>query len=952
MVTCSEILKAARLGACVTGLCVPFGAMAMAQDAPEGQTQDTEITDDVDVDTDVITVTASRPRGMVVGDIEPDVTLDSEEIESYGVSSLAELLDELTAETGSGRGRGGGRPVVLLNGQRISGFREIGEYPPEALARVEVLPEEVALKYGYRADQRVINFVLKPNVSVLAVELESERPTAGQRVVNEASIRRLYVNEDRRWSVDAKLVDRTSLLESERDVVSDSQGTPFAIGGNIGTSPYGGAINGALGLAGDDILVAGQTGGGATPALSDFAAGTANRTDTGQYRTLSPAQQEAQIGFSYNRPFFGERASTLSGRLERTETQSRSGLPQATVLIPQGNPFSPFDDDVALYTYADELGPLTRISESLVSNVGFSVVGKPGPWNWTWTGSATQTDSESETDTVLQLATLQAAIDAGSDSVSPFGDLSGQALQQRKTESTSRVAETAITTSGTLMDLPAGPVSSTLKGSVQRQTQDSRSVDQNGETDVSLSRDTMDAQANVDVPLLSADTDDGSFLGDVSANANIAYTSLSDFDDLVTYGGGLTWRPVDALRFIVSVTQEEGAPSISNLSDPLQVTPNVRVFDYTNGETVFVTTIDGGSADLLADNRRVYKIGANIEPFEEQDISIRFDYTDSEIENEVSSFPNATPAIEAAFPDRFVRDETGALLSVDRRPVNLASRTSRELRTTLSYMKRLERPESGGNRGPGGGAGGRPSGGQRSEASAEERPQAQRPGNVEGAAQGERPRGRPPGAPPAGDAPPPQDGQKPAAEGERPSGPPSGGRAGRGGGRGGPPGGGRPGGYRVSLSHVWSIEKTVQIAPGLPVLDLLEGDTLGGSGGEPEHTLDLGFNLWNNGLFMRSGVKWQSATTVNASPLSTVGDLEFSDLTTAEIRVGYNLDTKAGLVAKYPWVKGMRVSFDVENIFDTRQKVTDASGDVPLTYQPDLIDPIGRTIEFEIRKRF
>ena len=53
------------------------------------------------------------------------------------------------------------RPVMLLNGQRISGFREIRDMPPEAIERVEILPEEVALKYGYSADQRVVNIVLR-----------------------------------------------------------------------------------------------------------------------------------------------------------------------------------------------------------------------------------------------------------------------------------------------------------------------------------------------------------------------------------------------------------------------------------------------------------------------------------------------------------------------------------------------------------------------------------------------------------------------------------------------------------------------------------------------------------------------------------------------------------------------------------------------------------------------
>ncbi|MFX5252973.1 hypothetical protein ABTD06_19685, partial [Acinetobacter baumannii] len=80
------------------------------------------------------------------GDIPPEQQLGPADIRSYGVNSVAELLTELAPQTYSGRG-GGGAPVVLLNGKRISGFQEIRDLPTEAIARVDILPEEVALKY-------------------------------------------------------------------------------------------------------------------------------------------------------------------------------------------------------------------------------------------------------------------------------------------------------------------------------------------------------------------------------------------------------------------------------------------------------------------------------------------------------------------------------------------------------------------------------------------------------------------------------------------------------------------------------------------------------------------------------------------------------------------------------------------------------------------------------------
>ncbi|MFK5143505.1 hypothetical protein ACI4A9_28795, partial [Klebsiella pneumoniae] len=70
-------------------------------------------------------------------------------------------------------------PVILLNGMRISSFREMRGLPPEAIRRVEVLPEQVALKYGYRPDQRVVNFILKDKFRSIDTETSLNLPARG-----------------------------------------------------------------------------------------------------------------------------------------------------------------------------------------------------------------------------------------------------------------------------------------------------------------------------------------------------------------------------------------------------------------------------------------------------------------------------------------------------------------------------------------------------------------------------------------------------------------------------------------------------------------------------------------------------------------------------------------------------------------------------------------------------
>ena len=46
------------------------------------------------------------------------------------------------------------------------------------------------------------------------------------------------------------------------------------------------------------------------------------------------------------------------------------------------------------------------------------------------------------------------------------------------------------------------------------------------------------------------------------------------------------------------------------------------------------------------------------------------------------------------------------------------------------------------------------------------------------------------------------------------------------------------------------------------------------------------------------------------------------------------------------------MQFEVKNIFDTKPNVRDAFGGVPTGFQPDLLDPLGRTIGITFRKLF
>lgn len=739
-----------------------------------------------------IVVVGTRLRGQVAGDIPPETQLDEQDVQAYGAGSISELLDALAPLTQSGRGRGGGRPVILLNGRRISGFSEVRDLPPEAIERVDILPEEVALKYGYRADQRVVNFVLKENFNAITTELEGGFATAGGRGTYEVDANILRINRDRRWNLDAEYQHQSPLFESERDII---QANP------------------------DPLL------------------------DLGDFRTLLAERDQFSLNGTISQPIFTDTNATLNARLDRDFSQAFTGL------APGG-------------TQA-----LGRENDSTTGHLGVALNGDIRPWRWSFTGNFDRTSS----DTLVETG---GAPDTA--------------------ETITQVANAELVASGTVFDLPAGDVSTTFRIGAEHQGLRGESLRSGIAQSRELSRGRGNFQANLDVPIASRRRDVLSAIGDLSLNFNGEVEQLSDFGTLWTIGGGINWSPIEEVRVIASVTDEDGAPTMQQLGDPTILAPSVRVFDFTRGETVDISRLEGGNPDLLADNRRVMKLGLTVRPWQGEDVTLRADYNASRINNPIASFPTATPEIEAAFPERFTRDAEGRLLRIDSRPINFARSDRKDLRWGINYSKPLgpePRRGQGGARTGGAGAG------------------------SAGAGAGGRGFGG----------------------------------FGRGGGRGG------AGRLQLGLFHTWRFQDEILIRDGVAILDLLEGSAVGGRGGQPRHQVELRTGVFKKGLGARFSLDWQSGTTVMGGPDGRggeSGDLFFSDFITANLRLFANLDQQKSLLQDYPWLKGTRITFAVDNLFDNRLRVRDEFGTTPISYQPDLLDPLGRSVRIGIRKQF
>ena len=841
------------------GLMVPALAAAQAAPAP----RDSAAARAEARDPYQIVVNGGRFEGEITPPQKAIATLEQADIASYGANNLTDLIDLLSTDVGSGRGRGGGMPVILVNGARISSFRELRNYPPEAVARIQVFPEEVALAYGYPPDQRVVNIVLKPHYSSKSADGSVRAPDRGGTETVKRELSTLRIAGRARFNL-ALTADHTSpLTQAERNVIQQP--------GSISSVP------GDPGQAANRTLVADAT---------DFGG---NLTGT------LPFGQGAQGG-----------NVTLNFAPSHAVSTSYQGLPTVLLTAPGGA--------TALRTLAYPLAQRNR-SDSLQG--GGALNKTLGDWRLSATLDASHayavTLSALRPDTsALILAAAAGSLPVGG-GLGPVPD-AGFARAVTISNSVTSLA----TLVGHPLQLPGGKLDFTLKAGFAYSNSKSLDSRQFG-APLDLKRGAGSLGANISIPIASRREHVLDAIGDLTLNLSGGFDRLSDYGTLGNWSAGLSWEPSDPLSISASYIVSQAAPSLSQLGAPVVQSFSRSIYDFTTGQSVLVTITSGGNPALARQTQRDLKLSLNWDlPFV-PNAKLVVDYFDNRSANVSAGFPLLTPAIEAAFGARVVRDPSGRLVSIDARPVTFASQRQTRMRFGFNVSGKIGKPtaptgERGGpNRllrlmgggGPGGGAGGGEGGGP-------------------GGPGGNRERG-----------------------------------GGAGDGFGGRGGGGRGGGFGAAGQGRWNIAlfdtvefiDRVTVAPGGPVLNLLGGDALSG-GGVARHAVQLDAGGFYRGFGLRLSGTYSNATHVRGSGLPGSTDLRFGALTKLNARLFVDLGQQARLTRAVPFLKGARLSLLASNLFDSRQKVTDQSGAVPLAYQPDLIDPQGRVLGLEFRKLF
>lgn len=901
--TLVAVLAAVPAGAQTTGAqAAPPGSpsakppSSTPKPAPSSENDDDDENNPDSPDIKVVGHRIPPQPGAVIGDIKPEIQLSPADVQSYGVSTVTELLEELAPETRSDRGRGGATPVVLLNGRRISSFNEIQNIPTEAILRVDILPEEVSLKYGYTADQRVVNIVLKRRFRAITGEIYGGEATQGGDPSGQGEVDQFRVRRDDRLNLDLKYQVSGGLNYADRGLNANGSG--------------------AGGVAGDPV-------------------------NTGLDRSLLPVTQALTANAVLAHPLPAAINGTVNATLGATTSDSLQGLPGMSLTVPADDPFATSAAPITVERYAPGLGPAHQTIDGWTAHLGSTLNRDLGDWRLSLTDAYDHADSETVTGGGLNASPFQALLQQASPSFDPFAPLPSNlisGLPQSTARSISNLGNIQFLANGPLFKVPAGDFYVSAKIGDTESLQDSNSMRSDLFQAVNLSRNDSNAQLNLDLPLASKTHHVFGALGELSVNLNTAVDYLSDFGVLPTLGYGVNWTPIPGYNLIVSETHDHAAPTIQQLGGPVVLTPGTPVFDYATGQSVLVTQISGANPQLVADNRQVMKIGLTLRPWETQTFTFTANYINSRIDNAIGTLPSASAAIEAAFPGRFIRNAEGELTEENLSPVNFAREDREELRwgfnfsmpvgkqppPSVNWRAFARRRNATGGQGAGGGA-----------------DRSATPGTPPGATSGMGPESG--GAQNASGGP---------AGGDGDGRPRGGGFGGGGGGRGGFGGGAAGGRFQIAIYHTIIFKDQILVAPGGPMLDLLNGAAASSTGGQYQQEVEGQLGYTENGYGLRISADWRSATMVRGGADASTGTLNFSDVATINLRLWDNFAQQREVVKRFPILRGARLTLNMSNLFNDRITVRDSAGVTPLIYEADYINPTGRTYSISLRKLF
>ncbi|HEY9090723.1 hypothetical protein [Parasphingorhabdus sp.] len=151
-----------------------------------------------------------------------------------------------------------------------------------------------------------------------------------------------------------------------------------------------------------------------------------------------------------------------------------------------------------------------------------------------------------------------------------------------------------------------------------------------------------------------------------------------------------------------------------------------------------------------------------------------------------------------------------------------------------------------------------------------------------------------------------------------------------------------------SVSHGWLLRSDLLTRPGIPPIDRLSGDT-----GQSRHQVRFQLTVGRSGVGGVVSGSWQSGFRLRspANP-GSARDFHHKAVTTMNLRLFAEPDRLFSTSQKPSWLSDLNISFDIRNLFDSYRQVVLSNGSIPAGYRRYDINPLGRTAQVSLRKRF
>lgn len=721
-----------------------------------------------------VVVTGSRIARRDADSVGPITTISSDEIASIAPLGIGQILQSLPATGTSLNSNGtqgtsfgvssvnlrylgtvegsGNRTLVLVDGRRWvnavggRGFRDfvdLNTIPMGIIDSVEVLKDGASAIYGADAIAGVVNIRTRRDVDGFEASVtggqtsRSDGRSIGAELVfgkrfdrSSILLTANYVDVKPIFTTDRSLTERTALPFTSPPT---SPRGLFNLPGINDDGPPLTRIPGAAGTSPDDFRVATLPEDDFNPlAQGFFLAGPSERIGLfGRATTELTPDVTMFVEALYNRRESSQRFSPLP--LSVTGPQGYS--------IPADHPFNPFGldfsgSDLRLQRWVDDLG--NRENSQDVKTLRF-LTGFEGSlqafsrvWDWDLFGSFSQNEATFTSENQIIFDRLALAL-GPNDRCAEFScvpmnifgtitpEMAAYVRQTARDEHRTEQINAGFNISGTLTDLPAGPLGVAAGVEYRREaaldrpdeavnlpaefvtTNRSSGAPRDG---TSGNYNVREAYIEFDVPLLA----------DAPAARNLDLSAAARFSDYSTFGSettfklGLAWRPIDDI--LVRTTWSEGfrAPSILELFQGGRET-NFQAIDPCSGggaglpgcagvpggydqvqfNNGLIRGQTGGNEDLDAETSETVSVGIVMTPRMIEGLSLSVDWFKIDIDDAIATrsaqeILNACANRGGANCDLIQRDpNTGEVLRLLQSVSNFTSTKVEGIDATLRY---------------------------------------------------------------------------------------------------------------------------------------------------------------------------------------------------------------------------------------------------------------------------